>query len=148
MSLKRTMNKFNKVRQVGQNATSQLSTFLLFRTRRTILIIVCFCVLFCFPSYLYPTVREIGDCYFINNTTKSSCYYVDQSELNKFSDNLIFQFSFYLQAIFAKIIPCFLLIIFVCLIVKLFLQIRKKKKEISQKVIKMFVFFPFEKYSN
>ena len=135
LSLKKTIFSMIKIRpDRHSNASSRgFSSFLLYKSKTSILLIVLFCVLVCFPSYLYPTVR-ITNCKDFNST-QSSCYYFDQSELNRMSGNLIFVASFYLQAIFVKIIPCLLLVAFICLLVKLFIAIKNRESSMVRNCI-------------
>ena len=99
---------------------SKLNFFKLLRcyncTIFTIITIFIFCILICLPAYMYATVREnyLNDTSF-NQTFKY--YYVDQSDLNKRTNNLIFELMFYSQAFLGKLIPCIFLVIFTSLLI-------------------------------
>lgn len=98
----------NSVSRIGSKNKTNLKykqnkfiEFLLKKSRHTVVFILISCILYCSPTFFYPTVR------LINNSTSSnqSVYMVDQSDLNKQTNGLMFKMSFYGQALFAKIIP-------------------------------------------
>ena len=90
-----------------------------FRTKKCtkifIILIYLFGVILCIPAYVYPTVRN--NLYVSNNQTKRY-YYVDQSDLNIETNGSIFKIMFFSQAIFAKILPCIILVVFISLLIK------------------------------
>lgn len=108
-----------------------------------ILNICVFCIFFCVPAYLYPSV-EIAECFNFTtgqhtivtngtpevvNRTKTWCAYtVTQSELNKKTNNTIFKVTFYTQAILGKFIPCILLVTFSGLLIHSLVVINQNNK--------------------
>jgi hypothetical protein len=105
--------------------------------------ICLFCILFCFPAYLYPTVRER----IFNNSNNDSLqstnvsskdslvyYLVDQSDLDIKTEGLIFKVMFYTQAIFGKFVPCLLLTTFSTIIIKNLIIINRNKKRLNKKI--------------
>ena len=123
-----------------------------------ILFICLFCIIFCFPAYLYPTVREKAHMpiafslnqssennYLYSNRNTSSMitstnsgsnteyvYYVAQSDLDISSNGLIFKIMFYLQAIFGKFLPCLLLVTFSCLLIHSLVIINRNNKKLAK----------------
>jgi len=137
LSMSKTMSLLNK----NPHSCIDISSFLLFKSNKTIFLIVLMCIFICFPSYLYPMVKE-NKCSNSNNITQTLCYYSDQSQLNEMSHDLIFKLSFYFQALFVKIVPCILLVVFISLLVKIFFQLRKTKKEnVKIKKITLKIYF-------
>jgi len=76
-----------------------------------LVIIILFCIIYCIPTYLYPQKNK-----YENNNKTVFMYYIAESDLNMKTNNLIFQISFYIQAIVGKILPCILLGVFIGLI--------------------------------
>ena len=127
----------------SRHGTVNMPTFLLFSSYKTTFLIVFLCIFICFPSYLYPVIKE-NKCNSSGNITQISCYYFDESELNKMSNNLIFKLSFYFQALFVKIVPCIFLVVFIGLLVKLLFQIRRANKQnVWQKLYFILFYFLF-----
>lgn len=98
-----------------------------------IFLIMLFCILFCLPTYLYPTIRES----YLNETEATDLektkgplkyYYVDQSDLNIFTNGLIFKLMFYFQAILGKTIPSILLVIINFMLVKSLLNTKSREQ--------------------
>jgi hypothetical protein len=109
----------------------------------SMLFICIFCVLFCFPAYIYPTVRKTAINVTITNsasqnvTTKTEyAYYIDPSDLDNDTNGLIFKIMFYSQAIFAKIVPCILLVTFSSLLIRSLVIINRNKRRLNQTNIK------------
>ena len=98
--------------------------------------ICMFCILFCFPAYIYPTVREIdlfNDTKSANSTKSKVYYYVDQSDLNIKTGGLIFKIMFYTQAIFGKFLPCLLLVTFSSILIRSLIIINRNNKRLNKK---------------
>jgi hypothetical protein len=122
--------------------------FILTRTKTTIWLIFLFCFTFCVPTYMYPVLKEHiyeydnTNRHNNNNTVIRLIYYIDQSDLNRDKNDLIFKLSFYLQAFFGKIIPSGLLGLFISFLLY-FLILIKRKKDIlfSNKVYMLMIIF-------
>ena len=106
----------------------------------SIAIIYLFCIIFCLPAYLYPTVRQHTiDQVDPSNKTNSnaqqtiSFYVVDQSDLNIKTNGSIFKLMFYSQAFLGKFIPCLLLVIFSSLLLYTLIIINRNKKKLLSK---------------
>ena len=106
-----------------------------------ILNICLFCVLFCFPAYLYPTVREMKVQNFSNESNHSSnktdvqtYFFVDQSDLNIKTNGFIFKVMFYTQAIFGKFVPCLLLTTFSSILIHSLFIINRNNKRLNKKI--------------
>ena len=110
-----------------QKAENSLVKFLTSKLGRSICLICLFCFLFTSPKYLSSTVREKS---FSNVTSNQSdvVYFIDQSDLNKKTDSLVFKVSFYSHAIFGKILPSILLGIFISLILHSMLVFKRNKQ--------------------
>lgn len=120
------------VASISKTETSKLKIkicdYLLLKNKILILFIILVCVAFCFPIYLFPTVRSFVHNNMTSNETKI-VYFVDQSELNVATNDLIFKLSFYSQAIFVKLIPCILLLVFISLLINDLYVIKKNRIE-------------------
>ena len=94
--------------------------------------ICIFCILFCFPAYLYPAVREK----FLEDSSASTqpikYYIVDQSDLNIKTNGLISKIMFYSQAILGKFLPCLFLVTFSSLLIHSLVIINRNKKKLSK----------------
>ena len=106
----------------------------------SIAIIYLFCIIFCLPAYLYPTVRQHTiDQVDPSNKTNSnaqqtiSFYVVDQSDLNIKTNGSIFKIMFYSQAFLGKFIPCLLLVVFSSLLLYTLIVINRNKKKLLSK---------------
>lgn len=91
---------------------------LLSKCHLTIWLICLFSVIICLPIYLYSSVVKSNESntgiLFNKAITKSVyIYLINTSELDKFSNGFVYKVMFFLQAIFSKLIPCCLLIIFI-----------------------------------
>lgn len=105
-----------------------------------ILGICIFCILFCVPAYLYPSVYPHTHLSNTNTTRNNTTnfttsenspvtfYKVDQSEWDKNSNGYIFKLTFYTQAILGKFIPCILLVTFSSLLIHSLVVINRKNK--------------------
>lgn len=101
---------------------------------------VClFCILFCFPAYLYPTVREkiydSNQTNILNSSNYSSilsAYFITSSDLDVKTNGIIFKLLFYTQAILGKFIPCLLLVTFSSLLIHSLVAINKKNKQLNK----------------
>ena len=97
--------------------------YLLSKCKQTIWLICAFCIFICMPIYLYPSVQRSlyeNQTELVSNQTVIRpvfIYYIDSSQLDKLTNGLIFKLMFYSQALFAKILPCILLIVFITLLV-------------------------------
>lgn len=111
--------------------------FLLSKCTLTIFIIITFSVFVCIPIYLYPSLQEIV----YSNSTELDynvtiyksvyIYYIDASLLDKLTNGSIYKLMLYSQAVFAKILPCVLLVIFVSLLVRSLLIVKENSKRLS-----------------
>jgi len=134
---------------------NKLTEFIMFNTKKTILIVFMFCVLFSLPAYLYPAVKRTaydsnktqffpygGD---NNNSTQTSSmamtnqfvYLIEPSELNTKSNNLILQISFHLQAILGKILPSACLLVLIVLIIRCLSVIRNNRAKLTNFRVKL-----------
>lgn len=123
---------------------SKLIEDILAKDNLIIALLILFCIIICIPVYLFPSIQQdvfnktsevnIGNLsvfeYETNNETMY-VYYLAQSYLNLISNGFVFKASLYLQAIFGKIIPCFLLVIFISFLVDILLVIRQNRKKFN-----------------
>lgn len=114
--------------------TNKIISHFLSNSKTYLFVTIAYCILICVPIYLVPVIRH--DIYY-NITSENETigepvhvYLVDQSELNKSTNDLFFRLSFYTQAIFAKFIPCILLTIFIYSIIGIMSTIKKNKKRL------------------
>ena len=118
--------------------------FTRFKTHKStiisIIIIYLFCLIFCLPAYLYPTVREHtldenADGNNSNHTNRATIkfYVVDQSDLNIKTNGSIFKIMFYSQAFLGKFVPCLLLVVFSSLLLYTLIIINRNKKKLLSK---------------
>lgn len=98
--------------------------------------------MFCLPAYLYPEIKSlpynetdtqdilanISD-YKISNGSRYT-YYIGPGKLAE--DYKIGEVMFYSQAIFAKLVPCLLLITFTSLLINSLITINKNKKKLNK----------------
>ncbi len=99
-----------------------------------------FCVVFCFPAYIYPTVKTkehnetVTDIFGGSNVTQvvRYSYYVGASKLDEQTNGLIFKILFYTQAIFGKFLPCILLVTFSSLLVHSLIIINRNNKKLNK----------------
>ena len=66
---------------------------------------------------------------------------VDQSDLNKQTNGLMFKMSFYGQALFAKIIPCILVVTFISMLIHSLLIVKRNKRELKSVRRKVTILF-------
>ena len=92
-----------------------------------ILLITLFCFIYCSPTYFYPTInsRSFNNLTLNGTVLESFVYYMDQSDLDLKTNGLIFKLSFYSQALFAKIIPCILVVTFITLLMHSLLIVKQ-----------------------
>ena len=93
--------------------------------------------IFCSPAYFYSTIKEETFHYSPNDALNKSkpkkYYYLDQSELNLNINDLLFNLMLYGQAIFSKLIPCLLILVFTsCIVHKLAIKDRNKTNLFKQ----------------
>jgi len=132
--MRNSMNLILKKNNKKQSENG-LVKFLTTKLKLVIFIICLFCIFFTSPKYLSSTVRrEI-----MNETSNQTeyVYFVDRSDFNKQSNNLIFQISFYSHANFGKILPSFCLIIFISLILNSIHNFKKNKKKFQSSCSKV-----------
>ena len=120
--------------------------FILYNSKKNILIMCLFCFLFCLPSYFYPIVSKYAFTRDSNNSdaNRSSLEYVyliEESKLNIKSNNFISKLSFYLLSIFGKIFPSLCLAVFIALILKNLRIIRKNRENLTSKNVSKNVSF-------
>lgn len=116
------------------------------RSKNCIFFVIAYCVIICVPIYLFPSIKH--EVYqnstnyenFSDGESEILVYYIDQSDLNRATHNLVFKLGFYFQAFAAKLIPCVLLIIFMASIINLMFFIKHNKDKIcsSSKVSQFF----------
>lgn len=122
---------------------------LVLNSKAYLILIVLFCFIICSPVFLVTMVKHevyFDDLAAINNRTNRShlnVYFISQSDLNRSTNELFFKLSFYFQAIFIRIIPCILLIIFIFLIIKTMSKITENKKQLQEPFSKV-GFFQFQ----
>ncbi len=95
-----------------------------------IFLMIIFCLLFCMPTYFFPTIK-FNHVNSTNSSKESIIYYVDQSYLNIITNGFVFKASFYGQAVFAKILPCILLVTFIYLLIHSLLIVKQNKKDLN-----------------
>ena len=109
-----------------------------------------FVVIFCIPAYLFPEVTQhvynetsvtAQDIFGLENNSdhpdrrefnQSVRYFYDINESKLAKAYSIGHLMFYSQAIFAKLVPCLLLITFTSLLINSLITINKNKKKLSQ----------------
>jgi hypothetical protein len=93
------------------------------------IISICFfCLVFCSPAYfIYYVDKEL-----VGNTTSSYVYLFNQTKLNRSTNGFIFNLTFYTQAIFAKLIPCILLVTFSLLLIRSLVVINRNNRKLKQ----------------
>jgi len=124
-----------------KNSKNRLVKFLTTKLKLIIFIICLFCIFFSSPKYLSSTVRNKIQ---LSNETLNQTelvYFVDHSDLNKQTNNLIFRISFYSHALFGKILPSICLAVFISLILKGIFAIKNNKKRfrIASKDVSIFL---------
>lgn len=138
-TLKRS-RAFNYIAYLFQRCLLQCRTY-----NVTFLGIICicvFCIIFCFPAYLYPSVTELAQLEngtwiefdTLNRSSKqhSPAYQIRASYLDKKLNGLIFRITFYTQAILGKFIPCLLLVTFSSLLIHSLVVINRKNKRLNK----------------
>jgi len=110
-----------------KQSENKLVNFLTRKLKLIIFMISLFCLILSLPKYMSSTVRSKS---LLNVTTSQSdfVYFVDRSDLNFQTKNLIFKISFYLNAILEKILPSFCLTVFISLILIGISAIKKKRQ--------------------
>jgi hypothetical protein len=103
-----------------------------------IFLMIIFCLLFCMPTYFFPTIK-FNHVNSTNSSKESIIYYVDQSYLNNITNNLVFKASFYGQAVFAKILPCILLVTFIYLLIHSLLIVKQNQKNLKSNFNKVYI---------
>ena len=129
-SLSTTNSVENYIRHDRGNC---LTKYFLSNIKKTMFLIFIFCLLFCIPTYMHPRISNETLNY---NNTNQTYFFIDYNYLNIKSNNLIFKIKFYLQAILGKIVPAFILGVFILLILRYLIVIENNKERIvSKKVI-------------
>ena len=123
--LRKRQQQTNKIKKDKEN---KIIKFILNKSVQTIILIFVFCLIFCMPTYFYPSIESNN----YKNSSNLTVYYVDQSSLNKMTDGFVFKASFYGQALFARIIPCILLVTFISLLIHSIILVKKNKKELTK----------------
>jgi hypothetical protein len=110
-----------------------------------VLSVCLFCVIFCFPAYIYPAVKE--QVYIDPESNSSSIsknslvnisepvrytYSVGESDLNTNTNGLVFKILFHSQAIFGKFVPCLLLVTFSSLLIHSLIIINRNNKKLNK----------------
>ena len=137
----------DSIKGIQSKSKQAIVKFLLSKCHLTVFLICAFSVLICTPIYLYPSMQES----FYSNLTEIASnitiyrsvyiYYIDASDLDRITNGLIYKLMFYSQALFAKILPCVLLVIFVTLLVQSLIIVKENSKRLSS--IKRSVSFNF-----
>ncbi len=108
---------------------------------KAIILIVIFCIIYCSPSYFlyYPGKRVSSTSIYRANSTNKPLY-VYKAEPTRFNRDGIngtrsdlFKFTFYSQALFAKFIPCCILVTFSIFLIRSLVLINKHKKKLRTK---------------
>lgn len=107
---------------------------LLSKSHLTIWLICLFSVIICLPIYLYSSIVKSNENITgisINKAITKSVYIylINTSELDKISNGFVYKVMFFLQAISSKLIPCCLLIIFISLLVRSLVNVKKNSKK-------------------
>ena len=116
---------------------------------KMIIVIVMFCCIFCSPVYFLYYVSKVDvskNSTIILNVNNSRSNFSDAIssylyvlKLTRFNkgynetESNLFKFSFYTQAIFAKFIPCVILVTFTILLIRSLVTIDKHKSKLKQK---------------
>ena len=98
---------------------------------KMIITIGIFCLIFCSPAYfLYYADVEL----FENNTngTVIYVYTLKETNLNKASNGNLFKFTFYLQSVLAKLLPCVILVTFTILLINSLVRINRNKRRLKR----------------
>jgi len=113
-----------------KQSENKLVKFLTRKLKLIIFMISLFCLILSLPKCLCSTVRSQS---LLNETTNQSdfVYFVDRSDLNFQTKNLIFKISFYSNAIFGKILPSICLAVFISMILSNMITIKKNKQRLS-----------------
>lgn len=123
--------------------TKKILDHFLSNSKRYLFVNILFCVLICVPIYMATAIKhEIYiQNYNLNETETIEepvyAYFIGQSDLNKLTNDLLFNLSFYFQAIFVKIVPCILLTIFITLILIKISVIEKNRKRLQRPISKV-----------
>jgi G protein-coupled receptor 139 len=125
-SVSRITNKGSNVK----SKNNKIIEFFLKKSKHAIFLIFIFCLLFCMPTYFFPTIK-FNHVNSTNSSKESIIYYVDQSYLNIITNGFVFKASFYGQAVFAKILPCILLVTFIYLLIHSLLIVKQNKKDLN-----------------
>jgi hypothetical protein len=117
-----------------------------------VLSVCVFCVVFCFPAYICMSVQAIAHNVTVvvshgettdilggggGGSANASVvvrysYAVKSSEIDQWSNGLVFKILFYTQAIFGKFLPCILLVTFSSLLVHSLVIINRNNKKLSR----------------
>ena len=131
--IKESVSRITKKGSNMETKNNKLIELFLNKPVLALFLIIIFCLLFCMPTYFFPTIKFN----YINSTNSSKesiIYYVDQSYLNIITNGFVFKASFYGQAVFAKILPCILLVTFIYLLIHSLLIVKKNQKNLKSKV--------------
>jgi hypothetical protein len=97
---------------------------------KMIVIIGIFCLLFCSPAYfLYYVDKEEFD---ITNDSVIYVYTLKETKLNQASNGNLFKFTFYLQSVLAKLLPCVSLVSFTMLLINSLVKINRNKRRLKK----------------
>jgi hypothetical protein len=127
--MSKSVDSIRKRRNHNNNSQNSFKTkqkivrYLLSKCKHTIWLICVFSIVICMPVYFYPSIKQS---LYINQTQQTKenqtigpvfIYYISSSKLDKLTDGLVYKAMFYSQALFGKILPCILLILFITLLV-------------------------------
>lgn len=85
-----------------------------------------FCPILCIPSYLTFAITPKGN--------SSTAFLVGFSELSKNNDKFLEKFNFWMYSVHVKLLPCIILTIFSCLLIRELMRARKRKVELLRKM--------------
>ena len=136
--IKESVSRITKKGSNMETKNNKLIELFLNKPVLALFLIIIFCLLFCMPTYFFPTIKFN----YINSTNSSKesiIYYVDQSYLNIITNGFVFKASFYGQAVFAKILPCFLLVTFIYLLIHSLLIVKQNQKNLKSNFNKVYI---------
>lgn len=143
VTLKKSLQRLSKKQKnitIYSNYYTKFTYYLLSNSKMAMALISLFCVLFCIPIYLFPSIKkEIYQNMSSQNqnatlTNRDYIYFVDQSDFNIYSKGLVFKLSFYFQAILGKLIPSVLLIVFIYSVIKMMSEIKENKRKLCASI--------------
>ena len=114
---------------------NRLEKFILLNTSKIIISICLYCVLFCLPAYVYTALGFLTQLPSSNETT--TILWDKQFAENKENHKILFEACFCLQAILGKIVPSFILAVFIAVITRFLFIIKQNKDSLRKGIIKV-----------